>query len=88
VAISGAAEVTAAGRARRTDLHISGAGDLNLAQLTMDDATVAISGAGSATLGPKSSADISISGVGGVKLLTRPASLHTHISGAGSITQP
>jgi hypothetical protein len=88
VAISGAADVKAAGRTQRADLRIAGAGSLDLAQLAMDDATVAISGAGDATLGPKLSADISISGVGHVKLLTRPANLHTHVSGVGSITQP
>ena len=67
---------------------MSGAGEIDMSALQMDDASVVISGAGHARLGPKASADVTISGVGSVDLLTRPPSLHTHISGIGSVTQP
>jgi hypothetical protein len=86
--ISGASAVTASGKARRADLHLSGAGSVDLSRLPVDDATVSISGAGSATLDPKKAADISISGAGHVSLLTKPADLHTSISGLGSISTP
>jgi hypothetical protein len=85
---SGAADVQAQGKARRLEVHVSGAGHFDLGELPVDDAEVAISGAGDATLDPHVSADISISGAGHVKLKTKPANLQTHISGFGSVEQP
>lgn len=88
LALSGASRVKAGGRARRVDLKVSGAGDLDLANLAVDDAVVRISGAGTVAVAPKASADLHISGSGNVNLLTRPPSLQTQISGAGAITYP
>jgi hypothetical protein len=87
VEISGAGVVVARGEAKRSAVHISGSGDADLGGLAGDDATVQISGAGRATIAPKSSADVDISGLGQVTLLTHPATLNQHISGLGSITQ-
>jgi hypothetical protein len=86
--ISGAAHVKAVGHAKRATITMSGAGRLDLAAMPVDDLKLDISGAGSATADPKVSADISISGAGHVGLLTRPAKLHTNISGIGAVTTP
>jgi hypothetical protein len=86
--IAGAAQVTGEGRAKRLDAHIAGAGQINLGQMPVDDATVSISGAGDATLDPKVSADIDISGAGHVDLKTKPPTLHTHIAGFGTVDHP
>jgi hypothetical protein len=86
--VSGAAKVKGEGHAKSLDVHLSGAGALNLAKLPVDKARVSISGAGAVRLDPKQSADISISGAGSVRLLTRPPQLTTHISGIGKISTP
>lgn len=87
IGVSGAGDVIARGEASRTRLRISGSGNADLGGLTGDDSTVRISGAGRATIAPKRSADIRISGVGQVTLLTHPATLNQHISGVGSVIQ-
>ena len=47
-----------------------------------------ISGSGSIEAGPKDEADVTLSGAGRVRLLTRPASLNSKVSGSGRIIQP
>ena len=85
---AGAADVDGAGKARRLEAHISGAGHLALGELVVQDALIAISGAGDAEIDPHASADVSISGAGHVNLRTRPPYLQTHISGFGSVDAP
>ena len=86
--LSGAGRVTATGKTRKASLAISGTGAANLAALEMDEAEVDLSGAGKATLGPKQSAKIDVSGIGEVELTRRPAQLEQNISGAGRVSQP
>ena len=86
--LSGAGTVKAQGKAKHATVDMAGAGHLDLRQFPVDDAKVDISGAGSAVIDPHVSADVSISGAGHVKLLTRPTTLKTRISGIGSITSP
>ena len=47
-----------------------------------------ISGSGNVEAAPKDEADLTISGSGNVRLLSRPASLRTKVSGSGRISQP
>jgi hypothetical protein len=86
--ISGAAEVSATGETGDVDLEISGTGDVDLGGLKAKSADVKISGAGGATIAPTDAANLDISGMGDVRLLTHPTKLQTHISGAGRIRQP
>jgi hypothetical protein len=88
VAVTGHADVSAEGQARTVNLSVSGAGEADLAQLKTAGAAIDISGAGQATVGPTEWARVQISGMGDVNLLTRPARLETHVSGAGRIRQP
>jgi hypothetical protein len=88
VAVSGQAEVTAAGQAREVDLSVSGAGDADLSDLKTQRADIMISGAGKAVAGPTDWARVRISGLGDVELTTRPKHLETEISGAGHVRQP
>lgn len=85
--VSGAAEVTAIGQAESVALDISGTGDVDLGGLKTRGADVEISGAGGAILAPTEWAKLQISGMGDIRLLTRPAKLETDISGAGRIRQ-
>lgn len=88
VAVTGHGEVSAAGQTKTVNLSVSGAGEAHLADLKTAGAAIDISGAGDATVGPTDWAKVQISGMGDVKLLTRPARLETHVSGAGRIRQP
>jgi hypothetical protein len=86
--VSGASRIKGVGRAKHATIDLSGAGHLDLAAMPIDDLKLDISGAGSATVDPRQSADISISGAGHVGLLTRPSTLHSRIAGIGSVTTP
>jgi hypothetical protein len=88
VAISGHGEVDAKGRVKTVNLSLSGAGDADLSDLKTSGAAIDISGAGKAAVAPTDWARLQISGVGEVDLLTRPARLETHISGAGRVRLP
>ncbi|MEY4255000.1 MAG: hypothetical protein RLZZ141_227 [Pseudomonadota bacterium] len=85
--LSGTGSVTGTGKVKALSLDISGAGSADLSGMQMDEAEVSLSGAGSAKLGPRASANISISGIGGVELTRKPASLSTSISGLGQVKQ-
>jgi hypothetical protein len=87
IGVSGAGDVIAKGEAGHTTLRISGTGNADLGGLTGDDAEVRISGTGKATIAPRLSADVHISGMGQINLLTHPATLKQRISGMGSIVQ-
>jgi hypothetical protein len=86
--LSGSSHVTGTGKAGHAQVHVSGSGHVDMGKLPVDAAEIRISGSGSAILDPKQSADVNISGSGRIDLLTKPASLRSHISGSGSINTP
>jgi len=88
LAASGHAEIHAQGEARSVALDVSGAGEADLSDLKTARADIDISGAGAATVAPSDWARVQISGMGDVRLLTRPKQLESHVSGAGRIRQP
>ena len=88
LAISGSGQIQAQGSVERVSADISGSGNVRLGDLAMKRLTTKISGSGSVEAGPTDEADIHLSGAGRVSLLTRPASLHSKVSGSGRIIQP
>jgi hypothetical protein len=88
LAISGSGDIQAQGTVERVSAEISGSGNVRLADVAMKRLKTRISGSGRVEAGPTDEADIHLSGAGTVKLLTKPAALHTKISGAGHIIQP
>lgn len=89
LAISGTGDITAEeGHIGALNLTISGAGNAQLRRVAADHVRVDISGAGHADLSPIQDADVTISGVGEVRLATKPQNLTTHISGLGSVDGP
>jgi len=86
--ISGSGQMQAQGTVERVSATISGSGDVRLGELAAKRLTAKISGSGRIEAAPKDEADVTLSGAGTVKLLTRPASLHSKVSGAGRILQP
>lgn len=87
LAISGSGDIQARGSVDRVSAEISGSGNVRLADLALKRLKTRISGSGSIEAGPTNEADIRLSGAGTVKLLTRPVTLHTKVSGAGRILQ-
>ena len=75
------------GELKRVSAEISGSGNVRLGELTMKRLKTRISGSGRVEAGPTDEADIHLSGAGTVKLLSKPATLHTKVSGAGRIIQ-
>jgi Putative auto-transporter adhesin, head GIN domain len=88
LAISGSGDIQAQGTVERVSAEISGTGNVRLADVALKRLKTKISGSGRVEAGPTDEADIHLSGAGTVKLLTRPAALHTKVSGAGRIIQP
>lgn len=86
ISIAGAADVKAQGRAREAEVHIAGAGDVDLAELPTETVEVHISGVGETVAAPSRRAEVHIAGAGDVKLTTRPPEVESHIVGPGSIT--
>jgi hypothetical protein len=86
--ISGSGQMQAHGTVERVSATISGSGDVRLGELAAKRLEAKISGSGRIEAAPTDEADIKLSGAGTVKLLTRPASLHSKVSGAGRILQP
>ncbi len=86
--VSGSGWVTAAGACKTLHVGISGSGHANLGALSTDDVDAHISGSGSARLAPRHSANLEISGSGGVNLVTEPQKLSVHRSGAGWVRHP
>ena len=83
---SGAADVEGQGRARRLEARITGAGDLKLEDLPVEDAEVMISGAGDARIDARKSARVQISGAGNVDFKCRPETEpDVHKSGFGDV---
>lgn len=85
--ISGSGSLRAQGSVHRLTVSISGSGGAKLGELAVKQLTLKLSGSGNIEAAPKDLADITVSGAGNVKLLTRPAQLRTHVSGSGRITQ-
>jgi hypothetical protein len=85
--LAGATDVEGQGKAKRLEAHIAGAGHLDLAQLSVDEAEVSIAGVADADIDPHVSANVSIAGPGHVRLRTRPPSVSSHIFGPGSIDE-
>jgi hypothetical protein len=85
--LSGSGHIEVSGKAKAVKLAISGSGEADLSDLTVDEADVSVSGSGDATLAPTQKAKIDVSGSGNVTLTTKPADLKTTISGSGNIDQ-
>jgi hypothetical protein len=88
LAISGSGDIQAQGAVERVSADISGSGNVRLADVALKRLKTKISGSGRVEAGPTDEADIHLSGAGTVKLLSRPTTLHTKVSGAGRIIQP
>jgi hypothetical protein len=85
--ISGSGTVRAQGSVDQATVKVSGSGDARLGDLAVKQLKVDISGSGKVEAKPKDTADVRISGSGDVKLLSRPATLTSKVSGSGRVSQ-
>ena len=87
ISTTGMAKVTGHGRTKALKLNMTGAGEADLAGLDAESAEVDISGAAEATIAPRTSAKLDISGSGEVDLKTRPLKLEKNVSGSGEVKE-
>lgn len=85
VSITGAGAVEVRGRAQALEASITGTGALRAGGLATQDARVLVSGAGSATVAPVETLDVTISGVGKVRYRGQPATIHKDVGGWGKV---
>lgn len=85
IEVSGAGDVTASGEVNHLEAVISGAGDLDLSDLTALSAALLISGAGDIDATVQQAVRARISGAGNIVVRGTPASCDESITGAGKI---
>ncbi len=85
VTVSGAGDIELAGQVETQEIALRGLGSYDAPDLESQEATVHISGAGSADIWVLDTLDVTISGAGDVDYFGRPA-VTQDITGAGSIT--
>jgi len=85
VNLSGAGNINADGESENLHLTISGLGNFKGGDLQTQDASVQISGAGSATLWAEDTLDANISGAGSIEYYGDP-DVNQQISGVGSVS--
>jgi Putative auto-transporter adhesin, head GIN domain len=80
----GAGEVIANGRVDNLVATLAGAGELRLADLAAERATVHVSGVGKAEVNATDELDATVSGVGSIEYRGHPT-VDRHISGLGDV---
>ena len=86
--ISGAALVDATGVVPKTSVGVAGAASVTLNKLITQELDADLSGASNLVANPAQTANIDISGLGQVTLLSRPRNYHADISGLGHVSVP
>lgn len=87
LSLSGDGDVHADGATKALTLSVSGNGDAHLDALRVQDAQLNLSSDGDAVLAASGKVTVNSSGNGDVTLKTSPASLVSHLSGDGSVSQ-
>ena len=83
--LKGSGNIRASGSAGRLDASIHGSGNLDLRQLAVGDAKLAIYGSGEIAAAPRGKVEAITFGSGDIDLLSRPASLQVSRGGSGSV---
>ncbi len=81
----GAAAIDASGRAQDVRVLMEGDGDINLARLGADAIDGDLNGFGALVAAPAQRANLNVSGMASVILLTRPPDLETHLEDSGRV---
>ena len=86
LALNGAANVEANGKAATLVVSMNGAGNMDLSRLEAGSATVVVNGAGSMDVNATGSLNATVNGVGSISYDGKPAEVTTAINGVGSIS--
>jgi hypothetical protein len=84
---TGAASVTAAGKAKSLDVSSTGAGDIEAANLTAEKVSVRVTGAASVAVFASDQLDVTVAGAGSVKYSGNPKTVNKSVSGFGSVSK-
>ena len=87
IRVSGAGDVIATGETKDLKVDISGAGKAKAENLKAENATVRVSGAGSANVFASVYLDAHVSGAGKINYWGNPRKVDSHESGAGDINK-
>lgn len=82
---NGSGDVDAEGTTKALELTLNGSGDANLGGLQTDTAKVVVAGSSDATVAPKASANLEVTGSGSVTLTTHPKQLESRVTGSGRV---
>ncbi|MEO8548802.1 MAG: head GIN domain-containing protein [Kofleriaceae bacterium] len=85
VKVSGVGTVTLTGAAGALELGVSGVGDVHAKELTSRSAHVHLSGNGNAQIRATEEVDASVSGIGNIVVVGKPATVRKHVSGMGHV---
>jgi hypothetical protein len=83
--ISGSGTITCAGERSNVHVSISGAGNINLFEMPVQNADVKISGSGNVRVSVSTRLDVSISGMGSVYYKGHPSTIMSNITGLGHV---
>jgi hypothetical protein len=85
ISVTGAGNFTVSGESQPSlDIHITGTGDVDALNMSVDDCWIVINGAGNCEVTVNDNLDVDISGVGNVYYRGNP-SLSSDISGVGNV---
>ena len=81
----GTGAVTVTGKVESFVCAVSGVGEVDTGKLACDTAEITVSGVGSVTCRPATKLQATLSGIGGVRCLTRPATVEKNATGLGDV---
>jgi hypothetical protein len=84
--LRGAGNIEGRGKVQRIDVDARGAGNIDLAQVEAQDASIRMRGIANVDIAASGRVDIDASGAGNVSLHKKPAQLNSRVSGIGSIS--
>jgi len=85
LSLGGAGYVTLSGRSKNLRAELGGLGGLDAQSWTVEAVTLALSGLGNATVNARSSANLSLSGMGSVTVFGKPANRKVALDGLGKV---
>ncbi|WP_208277740.1 GIN domain-containing protein [Massilia oculi] len=85
LSLGGAGYVTLSGRSKNLRAELGGLGGLDAQACTVEAVTLDLSGLGNATVNARSSANLSLSGMGSVTVFGKPANRKVALDGLGKV---
>lgn len=87
ISISGTGNIKAHGKLDSLNVNLNGAGNVDFADVSANQVTVAVNGTGAVNVRAEDTLNAAVNGVGSIAYLGSPDELHTAVNGVGSIRQ-